>query len=227
MSTTLIFDLHVHTNYSYDGRGSIEEIVESAIAKQLDGIAICDHNTMEGSYAARKYVSDNNLDLIIIPGIEVATSKGHLMVLGIEDCIKEGLSLEETIRRARQEEKDKKSTVVIIAPHPFHPFRHSIENSCLHSGIDAIEIFNSLCFFGGANKRARIMAARNGVIAVAGSDAHSAECIGLATIEVEIGQQSKQKMPVGVILRRIKEGKVKIKSRRKTPPWIYFKQFIP
>lgn len=220
MSSTLTLDLHVHTNYSYDGRGSIEEIIESAIAKQLDGIAICDHNTMEGSYAARKYVADNNLDLIILPGIEVTTSNGHLMVLGIEEGIKEGLSAEETIRIARQEEKEKKSTVVIIAPHPFHPFRHSIGNSCLHSGIDAIEIFNSRYLFGAANKRARIMAARNDITAVAGSDAHSADCIGLATVEVDGVQRSEQE----AILKRIKEGEVRLKSCKRTPFWLYLSQ---
>ena len=63
---TLTFDLHVHTNYSHDGHDSVEKIIESAIAKKLDGIAICDHDTMEGFFAARKYVADNELNLIII-----------------------------------------------------------------------------------------------------------------------------------------------------------------
>lgn len=220
MSSTLTLDLHVHTNYSYDGRSSIEEIIESAMAKQLDGIAICDHNTMEGSYAARKYVAAHNLDLIIIAGIEVTTSEGHLLVLGIEEGLKEGLPLEETIRIARQEEKEKKSTVVIIAPHPFHPFRHSIGNSCLHPGIDAIEVFNSRYIVGAANKRARIMAARNGITAVAGSDAHSADCVGLATVEVDGAPRSEEE----AVLKRIKEGEVRIKSCMRTPFWLYLAQ---
>ena len=229
----MTLDLHVHTNYSHDGHDSIEKIIESAIAKKLDGIAICDHDTMEGSYAAREYVADNHLDLIIIPGIEVTTSKGHLIVLGVEEGIEKGLSPEETIRIAREKEKgkEKKGTVVIIAPHPFHPFRHSIGNLCMHSeldNIDAIEIFNSRYFFGIANEIARRKAVRRNIIAVAGSDAHSAECVGLATVEVEIEQQSKQKMQVQVeaILREIKEGKVGIKSSKRTPFWVYFKQFF-
>ena len=114
LTTTLTLDLHVHTNYSHDGTDSVERITESAIAKKLDGIAISDHDTMEGSYAARKYVADNNLDLIIILGIEVTTSKGHLIVLGVEEGIEKGLSPEETIRIAREKEKEKekKGTVV-------------------------------------------------------------------------------------------------------------------
>jgi len=232
LTITLTLDLHVHTNYSHDGCDSVEKIIESAIAKKLDGVAICDHDTMEGFFAARKYVADNNLDLIIIPGIEVTTSKGHLIVLGLEEGIEKGLSLEETIRIARQKEKEKekKGTVVIIAPHPYHPFRHSIGNLCMHSGIDAIEIFNSRYFFGVANKIARRRAARNNIVAVAGSDAHSAECVGLTTVEVETEVGTKQKpelkTQVEAVLKRIKEGKVRIKSCKRTPFWVYFKQLL-
>ena len=229
---SLTLDLHVHTNYSHDGCDSVEKIVDSAISKKLDGIAICDHDTLEGSYAAQRYVADNELGLIIIPGIEVTTSKGHLIVLGMEEGIAKGLSLWETIRIARQKEKKKenKGTVVIIAPHPFHPFRHSIGNICVHSelDIDAIEIFNSRYFFGVANGIARRKADRKNIIAVVGSDAHSAECVGLATVEVEveIEQQSEQKMLLDATLSGIKEGKVKIKSCEKTPFWTYFKQLL-
>ncbi|GAH29283.1 unnamed protein product, partial [marine sediment metagenome] len=165
-----------------------------------------------------------NLDLIIIPGIEVTTSEGHLIVLGLEEGLEKGLSLEETIRIARQKEKEKKGTVVIIAPHPYHPFRHSIGNLCTHSGIDAIEIFNSRYFFGVANKIASGKATRNSITAVAGSDAHSAECVGLATIEVEV--ETEQKPEQEAVLRMIKEGSVRIKSCERTPFWVYFKQLL-
>jgi len=230
LTRTLILDLHMHTNYSHDGRASIEAIIERAIAEKLDGIAICDHDTMDGSSAARKYVADNELDLIVIPGIEVSTSEGHLIVLGVEEGVEKGVSLEETIRIARQreKEKDKNGTVVIIAPHPFHPFRHSIGNFCTHPGIDAIEIFNSRYFTGVANALARRTAATNNIIAVAGGDAHSAECVGLATVEVEVEteaeQKTKQKMQTEAILRELKKGKVRIKSCKRTPFWIYLFQ---
>ncbi len=227
---SLTLDLHVHTNYSHDGCDSVDKIVDSAISKKLDGIAICDHDTMNGSYAAQKYVADNELGLIIIPGIEVTTSKGHLIVLGMGEGIAKGLSPGETIRIAREKEKENRGTVVIIAPHPYHPFRHSIGNLCMHSelGIDAIEIFNSRYFSGVANEIARRKVARRNITAVAGSDAHSAECVGLATVEVkvEIEQQSEQKMLLDATLSGIKEGKVKIKSCEKTPFWIYFKQLL-
>ena len=212
MSLTL--DLHVHTNYSHDGHDTIEKIIASAIAQKLDGIAICDHDTMDGSFAAREYVADNHLDLIIIPGMEVTTSKGHLLVLGIEEKIDRGLSPAETIKIARETN----DTVVIIVPHPFHPFRHSIGN--VQSGIDALEIYNSRYFTGLGNKIARITAARNNITAVAGSDAHSADCVGLATVIVESKPDPK------AILHAIKQGKVRLNSCKRTPFFAYFKNFV-
>jgi hypothetical protein len=222
MSTTLTLDLHVHTNYSHDGRDPIEEIIKSAIAKRLDGIAICDHDTMDGYYAARTYVADNNLDLIIISGIEVTTSQGHLLVLGIEKEITKGMSPAETIRSVRQQEQEKNGAIVIIAPHPFHPLRHSIGNVCLHPDIDAIEVFNSRYLFGAANKRARLMATRHNITPVAGSDAHSAEFVGLATVEVVVDRAHTSDEEA--IVKRIKEGKVRITRCERTPFWVYFSQ---
>jgi predicted metal-dependent phosphoesterase TrpH len=216
MPVALTLDLHVHTDYSHDGTDSVEKIIEGAVAKKLDGIALCDHDTTEGVHAARKYIADHHVELLIIPGIEVTTTKGHLIALGIEEEIETGLSPEETIRIARE----KKGAGVIIAPHPFHPFRHSIGNLCIELDVDALEIYNSRYFFGAANEIARIKALRNKITAVAGSDAHSAECVGLATVEVEAEPEEE------AILIAIKEGNVRIKSCKRTPFWAYFKQLL-
>jgi hypothetical protein len=46
--------------------------------------------------------------------------------------------------------------------------------------------------------------------------------VGLATVAVETG--ATQKTKVEAILRAIKEVKVKIKNRKRTPIWVYFSQ---
>jgi predicted metal-dependent phosphoesterase TrpH len=93
--------------------------------------------------------------------------------------------------------------------------------------IDAIEIFNSRYFSGVANEIARRKAARRNIIAVVGSDAHSAECVGLATVEVEIEVETETEAErVEAILRRLKEGKVRIKSCKRTSFWVYLKQLF-
>lgn len=62
------FDLHVHTNYS-DGVYTPENLIDLAIANNLDGIAITDHDTVNGIEDALLYIK--KIDKFkVIPGIE-------------------------------------------------------------------------------------------------------------------------------------------------------------
>ncbi|MCF6459757.1 PHP domain-containing protein [Clostridium sp. Cult3] len=64
----MIFDLHVHTNYS-DGLLTPKQVIDLAVLKGLDGIAITDHDTVDGIKSAIQY--SKTIDKIyIIPGIE-------------------------------------------------------------------------------------------------------------------------------------------------------------
>ena len=72
-------DLHVHTVYS-DGKGSVKEVLEVARQKGLNGLAITDHNTIDGYFAAKSY----GTDIYILLGYEVTTYAGHILVLGLE-----------------------------------------------------------------------------------------------------------------------------------------------
>ena len=76
-------DFHVHTPGSKDARdedyGTADDIVSAAIAANLDAIAITDHNTAAwcdrvANAAASKY-------LIILPGVEISTTEGHLLAI--------------------------------------------------------------------------------------------------------------------------------------------------
>jgi predicted metal-dependent phosphoesterase TrpH len=225
MTQTFTLDLHVHTNYSIDGHDSAERIIEVARAQGLDGLAICDHNTMAGVQAARDYVAAHDLDFLIIPGVEVTTSQGHLLVLGLEEGIEQDMTATETIRALRHYEHERAQSIVIIAPHPYHPFRHSIGNICTHPEIEAIEVFNSRYFTGLGNLWARRTAKRTGKIAVAGSDAHSADCVGLATVTVEVDADEIARMPdYRAIVKALKAGSVRVTARKRTPFRLYLSQ---
>ena len=50
----LKLDLHIHSQYSEDGLGSPKEIIKELQKKGLQGMAITDHNTIEGSLKAVK-----------------------------------------------------------------------------------------------------------------------------------------------------------------------------
>lgn len=75
----LKIDLHVHSDHS-DGLGSVHEILKEATLKGLDGLAITDHDTLEGHREATSAPSD----ILILPGYEVETDAGHVLVLGLE-----------------------------------------------------------------------------------------------------------------------------------------------
>jgi len=79
MPLRLKIDLHVHTSFS-DGLGAPVDILGRADARGLDGLAITDHDTLEGFFRAKELDSD----LLLIPGYEVETEAGHILVLGLE-----------------------------------------------------------------------------------------------------------------------------------------------
>lgn len=168
------FDLHIHSNYSTDSNLAVDNILKQAVRKGLDGIAICDHNTIEGSLVAIKRVKELNLSLLVIPGIEISTSQGHLIVLGVRENIQPGLTVLETINNARRKGG------IVIAPHPFK--KDSIGYAA--KDADAIETFNSRCVFG-ENEKAKQMAFELEKPEVGGSDSHLLSTIGLGFTEID------------------------------------------
>jgi predicted metal-dependent phosphoesterase TrpH len=156
---------------------------------------------MRGIPAARRYIKEQKLDLILIPGIEVTTSEGHLLVLGVDKAPEKKLSPEETIETAHD------LGGIADVPHPYHPFRHAIGRI---PDADAVEVYNSKHLFGLANGRAKFEAKRRGMPMVAGSDSHFADTVGLGVTEIEADN-------VDGVLEAIRAGQTKILGKR-TPP---------
>ena len=203
------FDLHVHSKYSSDSGSSVEDILKMAVKKGLDGIAICDHNTIAGSFHAIKHASKMNLPLLVLPGVEVSTTQGHLIVLGLRENIQPGLTPEETISIAR------KKGGVIIAVHPFKV--RSIGN-VEGLDIDAIETFNSRCIFK-ENNKAEKMAIELGIPRVGGSDSHMVRTVGIGYTEIDAEPYEAS------VLNAIRMGKTR-PCGRKTPLYIVIIQII-
>ena len=64
-------DLHVHTNQS-DGSFSSKEVVDLAISRGVNILAITDHDTVSGIQSALN--SSYNKNIKVIPGIEISAS---------------------------------------------------------------------------------------------------------------------------------------------------------
>jgi predicted metal-dependent phosphoesterase TrpH len=71
-------DLHTHTPASrcyLDKTQTAGEIIEAALAKGLNGIAVTDHNTAEWIDVMKK--AAENTDMVIFPGVELSLEQGH------------------------------------------------------------------------------------------------------------------------------------------------------
>ena len=69
------YDLHVHSTFS-DGTCSPQLLIEMALRHGLNGIAITDHDTLDGLQEASQFINDNSIELEFIPGIELNTESG-------------------------------------------------------------------------------------------------------------------------------------------------------
>lgn len=78
-----MYDLHVHTTAS-DGLLTPPEVIDLAVKIGLTGVAITDHDTLNGLEPARKYIRLNNINLDLVPGIEINTDVeiGEVHILG-------------------------------------------------------------------------------------------------------------------------------------------------
>jgi len=207
----LTCDLHVHTNYSKDGESSIEEILRQAEKDGLDAIAITDHDSVDGAKKALAVPSR----VLVIPGIEVSTKQGHLLVLGVTEIIPAGLDVVATVNIARR------MGALVILPHPYHVWRHGVarrKKSGMHI-VDAVEAFNSRYIVGSANQKAARIAKRLGKPCVGGSDAHNAKFVGFGRTYVDAEKT------VPAILDAIRAGRVSC-GGRKTPLRTYTRQSI-
>jgi len=168
----LKIDFHVHTYYSRDSVTTLKEVVTYSKRRGLDGVAITDHNTLEGALRLK------TREIIVVPGIEISTLNGHLLGLNVTTPIPAKLDIEETIHRIHE------AGGIAVAPHPF-VFYKSPPSRQINS-YDAIEVVNasSIPFqvFTYLSKR---FAARLGLPQTGGSDSHYAPEIGAAYTIVE------------------------------------------
>ena len=171
----LKIDLHTHSSYS-DGLGNPQEILECARKKGLDGLAITDHNTLEGYFKAKE--GDSNL--LLVPGYEVDTEAGHILVLGLEILPPkvESIRYDELIQWVRGHRG------LTVLAHPAISRLHM--DKWMRSPPDAVEVLNASYPLKYFIQRGMKISERFGVAAVGGSDAHSTLAVGNAYTVVEV-----------------------------------------
>jgi len=203
----LSIDLHTHSGASFDGRDSVELLLEQAVAVGLDAIAITDHDEISASREAVSLAPE--YDLIAIPGMEVSSADGHILSLGTDTLIQAGLPFRETVERIRD------SGGIAVVPHPFQESRSGVLANISKQELaiaDAIEVYNSRLLTGFSNRQARMFASRRGLPMTAGSDAHICEMVGQAVTKVDPPDPT-----ADGILEEIKAGRTATDGKR--TPW--------
>ncbi len=128
----MMFDLHIHSKYSYDSYLSPAKIIKIAKKKGLNGVAVTDHNTIKGGVETSKI--NNKDDFIVIVGSEINTEHGDVMGLFLNEEIRSRIFMQVV-----EEIKDQGGLIVLA-----HPFRKGNNfASDLFKHIELIEAFNA------------------------------------------------------------------------------------
>ena len=170
-------DLHIHSQYSEDAIGSPKDIIKSLKKKGLQGMAITDHNTVEGGLKAAKIAPK---DFIVIPGIEISTADGHMLALNVEKNIARNLSIQRTVEKIL----DQGGTPIV--PHLFRNMSGIKKEKLktIHQKINTIEVFNA-CSMPKTNLKIAKIAKEFNLGGTGGSDSHDPAYAGYAYTVVD------------------------------------------
>ena len=188
-------DLHIHTTFSADSFVTPKTLVEQlARHPSIKVAAVTDHGSVDGVKPAIKLASAYP-DILIIPGVEISTLQGDIVVLGTDVLPPKPWSVANVIDFARA------NNCVTIAAHPFREL--GLGEFARESGVDAIEVLNGKSLYS-MNKQAYELAKSAGLPGVAGSDAHKPSELFAVYTEVDAS------LDVDDILASIKKGLVSV-----------------
>ena len=167
----LKMDSHIHSEYSSDSASKIDDILKVANERNIDIIAISDHNTVDGTGEVLK--KTKNTDILAIPSIEISSTHGHILGFGCEENVPKGLSPEDTIERIHD------LGGLAIIPHPYCFYRHGLLHNYKEKlKIDAIETKNARFIIGYCNNKAKKLSKKENIPALGASDAHYYKFVG-------------------------------------------------
>lgn len=186
-----LIDIHCHTSpLSHDSALTPDALVGAAKEAGLDGICLTEHDFFWDADKAEELAERHNF--LVIPGNEVNTEFGHMLVFGLERFVYGMHRLHELSAMVRQA-----GGAMVFA----HPYRRQLPFELRHEGdwsealaramaneahdhVDAIEVYN-----GRGSRRenefAEEIRARAGLPATAGSDSHQRSDVGVCATGFE------------------------------------------
>jgi hypothetical protein len=193
-------DLHIHTVYSSDSLIQPKTLVDMLSAHSFIKVAaVTDHDSVRGCKATVELASAYP-DVLIIPGVEISTQHGDLLVLGTEELPPKPWSPEAVVDYAKSI-----GAVTVVA----HPFRlmYSMGDLARNYKFDAVEVLNGNSS-AAENNEAKALAQSMGLPGTAGSDAHQVS--ELFSVNTKINAS----LSVEDVLKAIKKGSVSAQVTR-------------
>ena len=189
-------DSHIHSKYSPDSKSKLEDIFKVAKSRDIDIIAISDHNTVEGSREARELTKND--DLLVVPSIEISALEGHIIGFGCEENIKRDLPAAETIDLIHSHGG------LAIIPHPYCFYRHGLLCKADYENlkIDAIETKNARFIAGYCNNKAKKLSKKENLPGLGASDSHYYKFVGDCYSKIDCEKD------IDSVFKSIKKGKV-------------------
>ena len=168
----MIIDMHMHEmRYSGDSFLRLENMVEIAKRRGLDGICITDHDSMGLKEFAAEYSEKTGFPIFV--GIEFYSLQGDIVAFGIEDYPKERIPAQEFVDLVQAQGG------MCFSAHPFRNNNRGLEeNLALVRGLDGVEVLNGSTSFAACMKAAAY-ARQYGYFTLGSSDCHIPEKVGV------------------------------------------------
>lgn len=159
---TATFDLHVHSQFSYDSFQRPSWILKAADWRGLDAVAVTDHDSFVGSERALEIADE--YEVTVVGGMEVRTDEyGDLLALFIDRAI-QSRGFDEVLREIREQNG------LAVLPHPYRKYDEVPE--WVVDRVDGIEGRNARSR-GRDNERATRLTGGLDIPVLGGSDAHT------------------------------------------------------
>lgn len=208
-------ELHSHTHHS-EAEGSLQDLVATARAQALDFVAVTEHNTVSHVPELGDYPVE---DLLLIPGMEITTDRGHANVWGIDRWLEFRCSIPDEMFRVVKEARIRGALVSINHPKEMGP-------SWTYGGehlFDCLEVWQLAWFMHNDQALAlwdRLLKEGHRLTAVGGSDYHQEFYkgeLGVLTLGTPCNWVFAEELSVGGIISGVKAGHVFISENPQGP----------
>ena len=175
-------DLHCHSKYSQDNFLEPEDLIQQAIRIGLDGVCFTEHYSLLPLWVTEKIKVPEGF--FIFRGIEISTSRGHLLAYGLENDFWNLWSSNTHLDLSKVVETVHQRGGICVAAHPFRGWDSFGDEVLTIDGLDAIETHNGLNTEEQNQKAIQIAQLRN-LPSVVGSDCHGRDHVGRVFTEFD------------------------------------------